>query len=104
MVCYGGLFLFVTSTKYRFILTLHHAPIKSGVAFGRKGSRRMFGPILHEVIQIVAAIWLAVQIGEFIKLHVKWKPDTLFWAFWTCFILLLTVSVHTLDLYYQLMR
>lgn len=64
----------------------------------------MLGPILHEVIQIVAAIWLAVQIGEFIKLHTRWKPDTLFWAFWTCFILLVTVSVHTLDLYYQIMR
>lgn len=61
------------------------------------------GSIVGGLVQIVTFLWLVVQIGDFIKLHIRWGRDTLFWLFWVCFVSLIMLTAHTLDLYVQIM-
>jgi len=48
--------------------------------------------------RFVAFIWMVVEIGQFVAIHLRLGQNSLFWPFWICFAMVVFLVTYTFDL------
>lgn len=60
------------------------------------GNRKSFSRLS---LEIIATIWLCIEVGQFVQLHSPLGKNELFWFIWVCISLVIILSVRLLDFY-----
>lgn len=57
----------------------------------------MEGRFSNSLWRLIAAVWMCVEVGQFVGENTPFGQDRLFWPFWICLTLVLYLGSFWLD-------
>jgi hypothetical protein len=50
-------------------------------------------------LEVIAFVWVCIEIGQFVEIHTGFEQNNLFWPFWICLSLAVVQAIRLLEIY-----